>query len=76
MLMLVYKETTSKVTRRAPSGMGGRFWMFLMKSVVFSIKDGRSLTKGCRMWSTSPEILSVGQRLALTMGRPGGGLVG
>ncbi len=39
------------------------------------MKDGRSFTKGRRMWSTSPEIRSVGQRLALAMGRPGGGLV-
>ncbi len=47
-----------------------------LKSVVFSIKDGRSLTKGRRMWSTNPDILSVGQRLVLTMGDQVGGLVG
>ncbi len=33
-----------------------------------------SLTKGRRMWSTNPDILSVEQRFALTMGRPSGGV--
>ncbi len=40
------------------------------------MKDGKSVTEERRMWSTSPEILSIGQRLALTMGWPGGGLIG
>ena len=52
-----------------------RLRMRLIRWLLSRKYDGNSFTSGCIKWSTNCEILSEGQLLADTMGRPGGGIV-
>ena len=71
--ILVSRNVTSRVTRRSEGSNLCSASMWLIKSVVSLMKDGRCMTNGLRMKSTRPEIHSVGQLFALTIGLPGGG---
>ena len=69
--ILVYRDLTSMVTRRASGGKGGRERTIWRKCVVFLIYDGMVVVRGWRKWSTKAESLSVGESQPEMIGRPG-----
>ena len=48
--MLVYRDVTSAVTKRALGGRGGSFSMRLRKCFVSFMFDGRLLARGWMKW--------------------------
>ena len=70
--MFVYRLATSIVTMRQSGGCSPKLRSLERKCVVSLMYEGSSGMVGSRKKSTSWEILSLGQALHDTIGRPGG----
>ena len=68
----MYRDDTSRVTRRESLGSVEMESSLLRKCVVSLMYDGSLETSGFRMLLTYSEMCSVGWPLAETMGLPGG----
>ena len=66
----MYREETSRVTRRDPGGNVGNLCNLFMMSVVSQMLDGSCAHKIAKK-STKFEIFSVAAPLEYTMGLPG-----
>ena len=64
----MYIETTSAVTRKAPSGRLGRFIISERKCLVSLMNDGSAFMCGCKKWLTYDDMFSMGESLADTLG--------
>ena len=72
---MLYSPTTSIAKRTVLGSREGRDSNCAKKSFVSLMYDGRDCTTGFKMQSTKALILSVGARMELTIGLPGGASV-
>ncbi len=72
----MYSDDTSRVHRRALCGRLSPMLEIIRKKSGLSLtKDGILGTSGCKKWSTSCEIRSVGELFPDMIGLPGGGFI-